>query len=370
MSWLENWGFNRLPDRRFLGIEVIPLALTEPLRRFLQSQSIMRASPLSSLLALCLTFPLNHLLVSNNYSWSLGMLGAPLVYGIVSWVNAGFLYGYARFASGVWKQNWPGWVPKRVFTRAGFSALLLLGLPGVLQVGAEWWAWEASSLMAGWMGTESLAAQSVLMTVSTVTYCIPLGLSVAASVRIGNLLGSATPHPARAASLASLFLSILFGLSNAAFLQSTRNFWGPLLTSSEPVQKLVAETIPLAAAFQVNDGIAAVGGGVMRGCGYQTLGAIYAGLGFYALGLPLGYLLAFKTNWSDAIRGNFSVTSTDGEEKGEGLKGLWRGLTVGLCAMSLLQTRFVWRLDMGKEVLKARARVGTAQVAKKVTDVG
>jgi MATE family multidrug resistance protein len=324
----------------------------------------MRATPYASLLAFFLTFPLNHLLVSPAYpDISMGFHGAPVVYSIVSWCNAAFLYGYARWWSGVWKKSWTGIDPKRVLTRAGFAALLLLGLPGVLQVGAEWWAWEASSVMSGWLGTKALAAQSVLITVTTVTYCIPLGLSVAASVRVGNHLGAGKAGRARAATLASLGLAAAFGLANAGFLFATRDKWGPLLTSDEKVSKKVAETLPLAALFQVNDGFSVVGGGAMRGCGYQGLGAAYAVLGLYVLGLPLGYWLAFKRKWF----GDGEDEENGGKKiEGEGLKGLWRGLLLGLFAMSLLQTRFVLRINMSKEVQRARARLKGKTVLPKV----
>lgn len=355
-------------------IALIPVAFAEPIKRFLQAQNVMKAATFASLFALALTFPLNYVLVGPAYpEISMGYHGAPVVYSIVSWCNAAFLFTYARVFSGVWKGSWTGIEPKRVLTRAGFAALLVLGLPGVLQVGAEWWAWEVSSVMSGWLGTKSLAAQSVLITVTTITYCIPLGLSVAASVRVGNHLGAGKATRARAASLASLALATCFGFTNAAFLYSTRHTWGPLLSSDATVGYKVAETLPLAALFQVNDGYSAVAGGTLRGCAYQGRGAAYAVLGFYVLGLPAGYWLAFKKRYfgddeEEAAEGEKAAEDdghTEHPVEGEGLKGLWRGLSIGLFAMSILQTRFVLKLDMAKEVARARARTrGKQSVAK------
>ncbi|KAI9034178.1 mate-domain-containing protein [Hyaloraphidium curvatum] len=369
-------------------VALIPLAISEPVKRFLQAQQVMRAATYASLLALSLTFPLNYLLVSPAVPFlTMGFHGAPVVYALVSWANAGFLLVYARRFSGVWKGAWAGFDGARVFTRAGFAALLALGLPGVLQVGAEWWAWEVSSLMSGWLGTRPLAAQSVLITVTTVTYCIPLGLAVAASVRVGNHLGAGRAALAKAASRAAILLAGTFGFANAAFLHLTRRSWGPFLTSDTRVSDAVAETLPLAALFQVNDGFSAVGGGVMRGCGYQGLGAAYAVLGFYVLGLPAGYWLAFRSRvFGDpppaeevgAERGEGPDTGVAGGHgtkgpahaavEGEGLKGIWRGLSLGLFIMSVLQTRFVLGLDMGKEAARAAVRTSRATQVRHAVD--
>jgi MATE family multidrug resistance protein len=96
----------------------------------------------------------------------------------------------------------------------------------------------------------------------------------------------------------------------------------PLPWSPEPeVLVLAVGILPVAAAFQVFDGLQVVGAGVLRGIGDTRPAAWFNLVGFYTLGLPLAGLLAFGLDW--------------------GLTGLWWGLTLGLLTVSML---LVWRI--------------------------
>lgn len=85
----------------------------------------------------------------------------------------------------------------------------------------------------------------------------------------------------------------------------------PALYGAEPdVAALAVQVFPLAAAFQLADGVQVVGGAVLRGLGRPRPAAVLNLLGYYVLALPLAYFLAFAG--------------------GRGLEGLWLGLTLGL----------------------------------------
>lgn len=53
-----------------------------------------------------------------------------------------------------------------------------------------------------------------------------------------------------------------------------RNKWGSLFSSEPEIIKLVANVLPLVAAFQLSDGLSGAMGGVLRGAGKPVLGAI------------------------------------------------------------------------------------------------
>ena len=85
---------------------------------------------------------------------------------------------------------------------------VLDSLAGSLMVCLEWWCFEINALFAGIMGVTSLAAQTLIMNAFSVLFMFPLGISVAASTRVGNLLGA---NDAVNAKLASR-VCITFGL--------------------------------------------------------------------------------------------------------------------------------------------------------------
>lgn len=68
--------------------------------------------------------------------------------------------------------------------------MIKLALPGMVMVVAEWFAFEILTLASGRLGVATLAAQSVLMTVTAITFQIPFPLSIAGSTRVANLIGA------------------------------------------------------------------------------------------------------------------------------------------------------------------------------------
>jgi MATE family multidrug resistance protein len=101
-----------------------------------------------------------------------------------------------------------------------------------------------------------------------------------------------------------------------------------LFTESETVLPIAVALIPLAGVFQVFDGIQVVCIGVLRGLAETRTPLIANAVGFWGIGLPLGWWLAF--------------------EGGLGPAGLWWGLVAGLGTVAaFLLARVVWRIRRG-----------------------
>lgn len=75
--------------------------------------------------------------------------------------------------------------------------MVKLALPGMIMIEAEFFAFEILTLAAGRFGTTELAAQSILVTLTSTTYQIPFPMSIAASTRIANLIGAKLPEAAK-----------------------------------------------------------------------------------------------------------------------------------------------------------------------------
>ena len=216
----------------------------------------------------------------------------------------------AKLHDGAWRP-WD----RRSFERRGLAQILRLGLPVGVQYSLEGWAWSFSTMMAGWLGAAALAGHIIVLNLASLSFQIPLGIALAASVRVGNQIGAADLPGARRSAAVSLALGagvmLGFGLLFAALAAEL-----PLLYSSDAdVTALAALVLPIAAAFQLFDGTQVVAGGILRGAGRTHAPAVVNLIGFWGLSLPLSWYWAF---------GN-----------GNGLEGIWWGLVVGLFAVSL-----------------------------------
>jgi MATE family multidrug resistance protein len=89
------------------------------------------------------------------------------------------------------------------------------------------------------------------MTADQLINTLPLGQGVAASVRIGNLLGAKRPKDAARSANVAAVLSMIVGGIVLAILLGTRNVFALMFTDDKDVVKLVAITLPWVALFQI-----------------------------------------------------------------------------------------------------------------------
>ncbi|KAJ7272572.1 MOP flippase [Mycena haematopus] len=308
----------------------------ESLKKYLQCQGIMGASTGVLIVVFPINVALNIFLI--HYT-SFGILGSPLALSLTYWLCFGLL-GVWTWLSPAHKQNatWAGLQPSAVFHPRSCYLFLKLAIPGILMVGTEWAAFEIVALAAGRLGVLPLAAQSVIMTTDQILNTIPFGIGVAASARVGNLIGAQSPVAAKHAARASALLSVVVGLFVMIVMMSTRDVYGYLFSDDVDVVKLVGQVMPLVASFQVADGLAGSCGGVLRGQGRQHLGALFNCVAYYVLALPLGITLAFHPHIA------------------LGLQGLWIGQVVALFIVGIGEYYVVWRSDWDLEVKRGAER--------------
>lgn len=281
---------------------------------------------------LLITSPLNAALnYLFCYTLDIGLLGAPIATSISYWLSFGLLVLYTRSIAG--SECWGGWSHTAFQNIGTFARLAFLG---VIHVGTEWWAFEIVALAAGRLGTISLAAQSVIMTADQVMNTIPFGVGVAASTRVGNLLGARDAHGAARAAHTAAVLSILLGGIVLAVLMITRNSFGRIFNDDDHVVRLTAEVLPYVALFQIADGLNGSCGGSLRGMGRQHIGALVNLVSYYGGALPLGIWLAFH---------------------GWGLGGLWVGQCIALYLVGALEWAIVYLSNWDKEVDNAFKRM-------------
>ncbi|WP_245539942.1 MATE family efflux transporter [Rudaea cellulosilytica] len=206
------------------------------------------------------------------------------------------------------------------------GALLRLGVPMGIALLMESGLFVCTALLIASLGAVTVASHQVALNVASITFMVPLGLAMATTVRVGNAVGRGDRHGVRSAGLAGITLSLgtqfVASTAMAVFPQAIAHAY----TDDTAVAALAAQLLVLAAIFQLSDGIQVTAGGALRGLKDTTMPMIITVLAYWAIGMPVGYWLAFR--------------------QGLGARGMWMGLAAGLTAAAVLLTLRFLRASM------------------------
>lgn len=208
---------------------------------------------------------------------------------------------------------------------ARLAELVRLGVPAALQRVLEVGVFAAATVLAGRLDAAALAAHQIALSLASFTFMVPLGVSGAAAVRVGQALGRGERAAAARAGWTALLLGALFMLGAGLTFIGAPRVMVRIFTSAPAVIDIGVSLLAVAALFQLFDGLQVVANGALRGLGDTRTPMIANLLGHWLLGLPVGYALCFW--W------------------GLGVVGLWVGLSVGLIAVALALVRiWGWRM--------------------------
>ena len=217
--------------------------------------------------------------------------------------------------------------------RPRFTRLLRLGLPIGATLAFEVTIFNAAGLVMGTLGTPELAAHTIALQIAALSFMVPMGLSQAATIRVGHAVGRGDPGGVARAGWTAFVLGTGFmALMGLVMLVAPNPLVGAFLDASNPANAVVIghalTFLGFAALFQVVDGAQAVGAGMLRGLGDTRIPMLYAAFGYWGVGAPLGVVLAYAT----PLRGS----------------GVWIGLATGLAVVSVLMlVRWTRRTDLG-----------------------
>lgn len=217
-----------------------------------------------------------------------------------------------------WRADWPR-----------FRGLVRLGLPigGILAFEAS--IFNAAALLMGLIDAVSLAAHAIAIQIASLSFMVPMGIAQAATVRVGRAFGAGDERGITRAGWSAFGLGVGFMAVMAVLMLAVPELLiSAFIDVSAPENRAVATLavsfLAFAALFQIFDGAQAVGGGMLRGLHDTTVPMIYAAIGYWGIGLPLGVLLAFHHGLDGA--------------------GIWIGLSGGLAVVAaLLMTRWLRR---------------------------
>jgi MATE family multidrug resistance protein len=302
---LANFGVNREIMPAINGYlhavawGTLPLLIYFASRRYLQGMGL--AKPVTFALV---TANLVH--VAANYALIYGNWGAPQMGATgAGWATcfsraymAGFLVGYIFWYDRKHRTGLLDTPLQPDFAR--MRRLVALGLPAALQISLEVGVFAMGTALIGRLAPAVLAAHQIALNCASFTYMVPLGVGSAAAVRVGHAIGRGDPRGARHAGWTAIFLGAAFmGCAAIAFLAAPQ----AILRIFTPDPAIIAAGVPLlaiAAAFQLFDGIQTVSTGALRGTGNTHAPMVANLVGYWLIGLPLGYWLCFGLGWGAA----------------------------------------------------------------------
>jgi MATE family multidrug resistance protein len=210
----------------------------------------------------------------------------------------------------------------RHFEPTRIRRLALLGAPAGGQIFVEIAIFGMVTFLIGTMGRLPLSGHEIALNCASLTFMVPYAISAAAAVRVGQAIGRKAPHEAASAGWAAIALGAGAMAVFSAVLLLIPHAIANSFTEDPAV---IAATVPLlfvAAIFQFFDGLQITATGALRGAGNTHAGLIVQIIGYWIIGLPIGYLFAFRLH--------------------RGPVGLWLGLCAGLIVAGTALTT-IWR---------------------------
>jgi len=200
--------------------------------------------------------------------------------------------------------------------------LLTLGYPAALQFTLESGIFALVTALIARLGPVPLASHQIALNTVAFTYMVPLGISSAAAVRVGQAIGRNDPCAAGDAGNTAIFLGAAFMTCASAALLIFPRPIARMYTPATDVIRATTFLLAAGAAFQLFDGIQTVATGALRGAGDTRTPMLCHLIAYWIIGLPLGSWLCFTLNW--------------------GAFGLWAGLSLALILIGVVLL-MTWR---------------------------
>ncbi|XP_037382775.1 multidrug and toxin extrusion protein 2-like [Talpa occidentalis] len=235
----------------------------------------------------------------------------------------------------LYMDTWGGW-SRDCFQEWGF--FIRLAIPSIFMVCIESWAFEMGIILEGLINVTELGAQGIINTLSFAAFTVPIGLGVAANVRVGHALGAGNAVQARQSCFTVYLCACVCGLITGVLLIALKDVIGFVFTSDKDIISLVRQVIPIVAPFCLIDALAGTSSGVLRGTGDQKMGAILNAIGYYAFGFPIGLSLMFAANL--------------------GVIGFWSGMVICVLFQCVSYSVFIYKINWNRVADKAQVRAG------------
>lgn len=204
--------------------------------------------------------------------------------------------------------------------------LTKLGVPIALQQGLEAATFSLTAIMTGWLGSLELAAHQVVISISTVSFTIYLGLGSATAIRTSYFKGTGDWSQVRKITVAGIHLGMVVSFLTCILLYLVRNDISFVFSDDPQVADIVVMLLPVLMLYQFVDGAQIVLANALRGISDVKPIMWISFITNFLIAIPAGYVLGFPL--------------------GMGISGVWLAYPIGfLFSVTLLGLRARKRMN-------------------------
>jgi MATE family, multidrug efflux pump len=298
-----------------LSLSILPFMLFQTYRQFVEGLSDTKTPMYIAILANLVNIFGNWVLIFGNLGFpAFGLDGA----GFATLITRSFM-GLGMMLIVIYSTKYKSYDPTLRFKSINFNIIkkiISIGLPSGLTYSLEVSAFAFAAIIIGWLGSASLAAHQIAINLASISYMVVLGISSAATIRVGNALGARNLQEIKLAGYSSVLLGLLFMSFTGISFIILNEYLPSLYINDGEVIELAASLLIIAALFQLSDGIQAVGLGILKGITDVKIPMIITIFAYWILALPLGYVLGF-------------IFEMD-------IIGIWIGLLLGLTVAAVM----------------------------------
>ena len=313
-----------IPYLNLVAFSLIPLVIFEAIKQFTDGMSMTKYPMYATLIANIINVVLNYLLIFGKFGFpEMGMVGAAygtLVSRIIMVIYLWTLLRYKERSRKIVRNI-------KLFTLDFLiiKKIVNIGSLSAMQMFFEVAIFTSAIWLSGLLGKNSQAANQIALNLSSMTFMVAMGLSVASMIRVGNQKGLQNYRELRRIAfsifLLGILLAVFFALLFFIFHKSLPNVYVDLNDTANYKDNMevlsIASNLLLAAAFfQISDSIQVVVLGALRGLQDVKIPTILTFISYWVVGFPVSYFL--------------------GKEEMYGSFGIWLGLLAGLTTASVL----------------------------------
>lgn len=317
----------------FTGLAMPAAMIHRALHAYASSLNRPRVIMIVSFLAFFLNVPLNYAFVYGKFGMpALGGAGCGVATTLVFWFNAAALWLYV-----VKQKYFRQFKLTERFSKPDmkvFKQIWKLGAPIGLSFFLEVSLFSCIVFLVARQGEDYVAAQQVVISLTSVIYMIPQSIGSAGTVRVGYTIGRREYARARYISGVSLVLGVVMAVFTALLLVFLRYPLAGMYTDDAAVLAIAATVLLFAAVFQLGDATQCVASYALRGYKVTKIPMLIHAVAFWGFGLVPGYLLAYSADM--------------------GIYGFWTALVISLTVAAVL---LVWYLEICSRSVAERKRM-------------
>ncbi|MBQ0735660.1 MATE family efflux transporter [Aquimarina celericrescens] len=313
-----------IPYLDLVAFSLIPLICFQALKQFSDGLSMTRYPMYATLIANVVNVILNYLLIFGKFGFpEMGIVGAAVGTLVSRLTMVIFLWFLLKGKEK--SKKYVTQIKIFVIESKMVKKIIALGFPSALQMFFEVAIFTAAIWLSGILGKNPQAANQIALNLSSMTFMVAMGLSVAAMVRVGNQKGLQKFTDLRRIAISIFLLSFLIAIVFALVFIVCNQLLPKIyldvddadnLIDNTEVISIAAKLLIIAALFQISDAIQVTVLGALRGLQDVKIPTFITFVAYWVVGFPISYYLGLYTAYESS--------------------GIWIGLLAGLTTSALL----------------------------------